>query len=237
MSAIDMYNRRKGYEQRRLSAADERFRLADMMGRVSDAGVQTDDGLDEALLKEIQMEVAGEGGDGSEDGGDHVEEEEEEEDVAAAKEFDAAADEAFAYAAAAFADIRCDGRLLSTASLPLTSPCRSQLDVAFFSEADVAAAAAAATDTLQHLHLQPAEGAEDWAGISDDDDASSLPAPPPPPAAALHGVSEAAAASSSSSDEECQRLVRLINAAGAGDDRAMDELIEALEVRRVTCDV
>ncbi len=232
-----MYNRRKGYEQRRLSAADERFRVVDMIGRVNDAGVQTDDGLDEALLKEIQMEVAGEGGDGREDGGDDAEEEEEEEkDVAAAKVFDAAADDAFAYAAAAFADIRCDGRLLSTAALPLTSPRRSQHDAAFFSEADVAAAAAAAPDTLQHLQPQPAEGADDWAGISDDEDASSPPPPPPPPPVAattqhaFHGVPEAAAASSSSSDEECQRLVRLINAAGAGDDRAMDELIEALEV-------
>lgn len=112
MSAIDMYNRRKGYEQRRLTAADERFRILDMMGRVSDAGVQTEDGFDEALLKDIGMQVeeefdeAGADQEDADGGGTGVEQEEE--DVAAAtKALDAAADEAREGAAAAFADDRC----------------------------------------------------------------------------------------------------------------------------------
>jgi len=40
MSAIDMYNRRKGAEKRRLEAIDERFRIADMIGRFENAAVQ-----------------------------------------------------------------------------------------------------------------------------------------------------------------------------------------------------
>jgi hypothetical protein len=113
MSAIDMYNRRKGAEQRRQSAVDARFRIADMLSRCIEAETQTEDGFDEALLKDIGMRegeearLAHDGDEGQEEG-DGGGEEREEQDAAAAKVFDAAADEAFASAAAAYSHIRCD---------------------------------------------------------------------------------------------------------------------------------
>ncbi len=86
------------------------------MSRVGDVGLQTEDDFDDALLKEIGVigveedgvvdDVDTEHEDGDGDGVDGMEILEE--DIAAAKVLDAAADDAYAYAAAAFADVRCN---------------------------------------------------------------------------------------------------------------------------------
>jgi hypothetical protein len=97
---------------------DERFRLFDMAGRVADATAQTEDGFDEVLLKEIEREVVAgapevvglEPGEELDDADADADADADDvsEDIAAANAFDAAADSAFAYAAAAFTDIRHD---------------------------------------------------------------------------------------------------------------------------------
>ncbi len=121
------------------------------------------------------------------------------------------------------------------------APRRSEIAAAFFSEEDVAAAAAAAASTLEHLQPEQAEAGEEWVGLSDEEGPSSPPAPAVAAADEARELSRVAATTTASTaggdDDECLRIVRLINAATAGDVRAMDELIEALEVRRVTCDV
>jgi hypothetical protein len=252
MSAIDMYNRRKGAEKRRLEAIDERFRIADMIGRFENAAVQTDDGFDEMLLKNIASDI-------SKDLplDDVVEEEEQEDavsdndedgaanDVASAKAFDAAADSAFAFAAAAFTDIRyddcgydcdCDndhdliimlGLAVVLLLVGLTTMRSAHHDDAFFTEVDVAAAAAAADGTMGHLQLQQqSEEGGGWEGISDDEE---LPPPPALQAMAKDPMNESREPSGRG-DAACEELIRLINAAGDGDAQAMDRLVEALEV-------
>jgi hypothetical protein len=104
------------------------------------------------------------------------------------------------------------------------------MDAAFFSEEDVTAATAAASDTLMHLMPQQAGEHEEWDGLSDGETPSS-PVPPALPAGkGAHQLTQVATAASDSGDDECHRLVRLINAATSGNVHAMDELIEALEV-------
>jgi hypothetical protein len=117
----------------------------------------------------------------------------------------------------------------------LTTPHSANLNDAFFSEGDVAAAYAAADETMGHLQplQQRAHHGGDWEGLSDDD----LPTPRATAAAALDATSSVMPQITSSSDEQCERLVRLVNAAGGGDAQAIDELIEALEVTQLKCDV
>jgi hypothetical protein len=58
LSAIDAYNKRKSLEQRRLEAVDQKFRIMDLVGIVGDAATQTEEGFDEALLHEIEKDIA-----------------------------------------------------------------------------------------------------------------------------------------------------------------------------------
>ncbi len=117
----------------------------------------------------------------------------------------------------------------------MTTPHSSNLNDAFFSEGDVAAAYAAADETMGHLQplQQPANDCGDWEGLSDDD----LSSPRVPSSATLDATSNVMPHIAVSSDEQCERLVRLVNAAGGGDAQAIDELIEALEVTPLKCDV
>jgi hypothetical protein len=294
---------------------DERFRLADMVnvavlrcgsdhccsftkwqrcvlilnlqiGRVADAAVQTDDGFDEELLREIERDIAGQapGVAVLEPGEELIADENDEnndaddvddgvaDDIAAANAFAEAADSAFAYAAAAFTELRFDDdnnnnddeddddenddddddddddeedddydeeeqedhdheRPSATQpnhpSANVTPPSSSNHSDAFFNEDAAAATRAAAAVTMGHLQQFPdAAGGREWEGLSDNDDAESISAH----VAAADETDALLPGGSGGRDEECERLVRLVNAAGGGDADAIDELIEALEV-------
>jgi hypothetical protein len=80
--------------------------------------------------------------------------------------------------------------------------------------------------TFEHLQPQQlavVEGGE-WEGFSDED----LPSPHEKTSGETPSLHHTG--SDDNSGEECDRLIRLINAADGGDARAIDELIEALEV-------